>query len=38
MPTVMEEEKPVVLVKYVFEYREKLKLKVSFEIFGLSGF
>ena len=27
MPTVIEELKPVVLVKYGFEYRENLKVK-----------
>ena len=30
MPTRMEEIKPVVLVKYEFEYREKLKVKGFF--------
>ena len=38
MPTLMEEIKPVILVKYEFDYRKKLELKVFFWTFGLSGF
>ena len=32
MPTLIEEMKPVVLVKHEFEYREKLKLMFPLEV------
>ena len=38
MLTLMKEIKRVVLVNYWFEYREKLKIKCFFGIFGLPGF
>ena len=38
IPTMIEEIKPVVLVKYEFEYREKLKSNLFvFGLLGLSG-
>ena len=38
MPSLIEEKKPVLLVKYESEKREKLKMKCFFfESFGLSG-
>ena len=30
MPTLIEEIKPVVLVKYEFEYREKIEIEMFF--------
>ena len=39
MATPIEEMKPVVLMKYEFEYQEKLKSKrFVFGLFGLSGY
>ena len=37
MPSLIEEKKPVLLVKYEFEKREKLKMKCYFGSVGLSG-